>query len=174
MTGPFHSACVQCKSIHGDSGSHSNAVGWPSPFPLQAECPESVHRCQNKVFLFWIQFARTEWCPPTHLNAKDHIEAKWLVFWCCIWQCNVPDFWSCYFLILNLEAPVWHLEGPIWHLEAPIWHLEGPIWLLEGPIWLCILPEPGQKSAAVSFFSTEGGGQLVCSLEHNGGDSLLL
>ena len=71
------------------------------------------------------------------------------------------------FLILNLEAPVWHLEGPIWHLEAPIW-------LFEGPIWLCILPEPGQKSAAVSFFSTEGGGQLECSLEHNGGDSLLL
>ena len=96
MTGLFHSAWVQCKSIHGDSGSHSNAAGWPSPFPLQAECPESVHRCQNKVFLFWIQFARTEGCPPTHLTAKDHIEAKWLVFWCCLWQCNVPDFWSCY------------------------------------------------------------------------------
>ena len=57
------------------------------------------------------------------------------------------------FLILDLEEPIWHLEGPIWQ---------------------CILPEPGQKSAAVSFFSTEGGGQLVCSLEHNGGDSLLL
>ena len=115
MTGLFHSAWVQCKSIHGDSGSHSNAVGWPSPFPLQAECPESVHRCQNKVFLFWIQFARTEGCPPTHLTAKDHIEAKWLVFWCCIWQCNVPDFWSCFWF------SIWRHPFGIWRDPSGIW-----------------------------------------------------